>query len=259
MADHSTDQHELIDDYLLGNLSGDKLAACEKRLREDDEFAGKVRLHKLIMQEMAENEDDKIRDIISNADKEMDDPVIRHIPYLMYFSYAAAVLVFIALGVYLIFFYQPLPQKLFTEYFVPYDNDLIASPRSSEIPEQFSHFSEKAYDQILIGMKYYEKGDFEKASEILDNKLFNKTRDPELVFYLALSQLACGKTGEAIGNLESLSEHPDHLYRDEVTWYLALAYLNSGEENRTKELLQKISGTKNPYAQQAKELLKKLK
>ncbi len=258
MEDQSSLQHQLIDDYLLGNLSGNDLDAFEKRMKEDKEFAAEVYLHRMIVKGIRDQEEIGVRDIMNKADNEMDPPVIRWFSRYMYYSYAAVVLAFIALGIYLLFFFQPQSKELFTEYFVPYDNDFIAMARGQEIPEALAHFNDEEYGQILTAMNFYDKEEYSKTIKILENISLDNNKDPELIFYLAISQLENGQTSEAIENLKLLSGSSDHPYQDEATWYLALAYLNAGDKQRSKQLLNKISRSNTPFAQQAKELLREL-
>jgi len=253
MTDHSDRQYEHIDDYLLGRLSGDGLDAFENRMNEDDKFRQEVELHKKVMIGIIEHEEDKIRDLMLKADRELDDPVNRKIPVYKYFRLAAVVLLLISVGVFLIFYNTSTNEKLFSRYFDPYENDLVMSSRSDQMPDVLADLKPEQVEKIITGMKNYDRGKFEKASQYLDQD-FIKEKD-EIRFYLALSQLADGQDTQAINNLERLVKIPQFRYNKEVSWYLALALLKTEKEDESRTLLVQISKSNSPFSRKAKALL----
>ena len=81
-------------------------------------------------------------------------------------------------------------------------------------------------------------------------------------YYLAQSYMSRNNAINAIGHLEkAIKIAPDTRWENKVQWYLALAYLKTGQIQRAKTLLKEVVNNEqvNNYRQKATELIKKLK
>ncbi len=259
MAEKDNILHQQIDDFFAGRLSGEELASFEKNLKEDTDFASKVKMHKLIIRGIREFEEDNVLKLImQTADAELENISPPQISDRKLYLYSAAAIAIILTGIYFLFIFESQSQKLFKKYFTLYPNQISLS-RSIEIPEEFSHFSEKEYEMILNAMRYYDKGDYNKTCNILENLTLSTSKDPKVLFYLAISQMEEGKINMAIQNLKYLSEQPKHDFQPDAKWYLALAYLHEGQNNDASIILKQLSTARNEYTNKAEELLLKLK
>jgi len=72
-------------------------------------------------------------------------------------------------------------------------------------------------------------------------------------YYAGISYLEQERNADAIGKLESaVTKSTDESFRLKAEWYLALAYLRSGDITKVNELLTKISGNTNETAHKLK-------
>lgn len=258
MADDNIHTHELIDDYLLGKLEGKALDDFEKRLKKDKSFAKKVELHKLIIEGIIESEDQRIQDIMDQADEELAGPLKRKVLFLKNYRYAAFILVLLAIGAYFLFFNESKTERLFSEYFSPYKNDLITYTRGNKIPADFNELSQESYNKVVSGMKAYDNGQYKKAADLFGQVIEKYSSQPELIFYLSISQLEIDEPQKAVNNLFYLQNLPDFRYKYETVWYLALAYLKKGNKNEALIYLSKIP-EQSKYTKQASEIKQILK
>lgn len=96
----------------------------------------------------------------------------------------------------------------------------------------------------------YSKGEFEEAIQ-----LFKTTdRQSEAVkFYLGMSYMETQNISQAVATFSDLLPGSE-TYREQIVWYLSLAYLKQGKKENTIQLLSKIDENSFQY-EQAKELL----
>ncbi len=122
----------------------------------------------------------------------------------------------------------------------------------------------KPQDYVLIAksLGYFNSKEYSKAAENL-NDIFNKTKDEEVQYYLAISLLKSGNIDDAIVLLMNLNklidQNQDIKFTEEVPYFLSLAYIRNGEKGEAKELLNKLILSNNKYTDEAKEILKQIR
>ncbi|MEL7120873.1 MAG: hypothetical protein AAFO07_15580 [Bacteroidota bacterium] len=106
--------------------------------------------------------------------------------------------------------------------------------------EAINAFNKKDY---LLAEQYY-------------SQIENKTEEDNL--YTALSFLYNKKYAQGIPVLEVLERNPESKFQIEARWFLSIAYVLNGEEDKAKSLLQSISAEDWNY-KKAKKMLRSLK
>jgi hypothetical protein len=144
------------------------------------------------------------------------------------------------------------PEELFADNFKP-----DATPENTE-------------GNLEDAFTYYKNRDYTRAAAEFTNVDLNEgTRDLEpdtkltafyADYYGGISYLAQGVTGKAINHLKKAAAKSfSNLYRNKAEWYLALAYLKTGDTKHSKELLIKISADKSAaYKSKSEKLLDEL-
>lgn len=158
---------------------------------------------------------------------------------------AAAVLFLLALSVFSLFQSATTPEELFSQYYAPY-HDVITS--KSTVNNQ----------ELLNGLFYYNIGDYRQAINLFNQGLQHNPNDHDLLFYLAGSHLAIGEYKRAIAIYELL-HFVSLQYYSPVRWYLALSYLAGNKTAEASEMLESIRDEGGFYAEDAGEILRKLK
>lgn len=131
------------------------------------------------------------------------------------------------------------PGKLYREFYEPYANLLDplqkgSSPQSASISQLYE---QKRYQAVL-----------ERSPQ-----------DSLRLFYFGLTKLEVKETTDAIEILEQISKAPENRFSQAASWYLALAYLQDGNKDASKKVLNSICGQPNhSFKDAATELLSKL-
>jgi hypothetical protein len=129
-----------------------------------------------------------------------------------------------------------------------------------------------AFDQYENGSYNNARREFEEAIEVMKNLTGTRTPDSQLeekekkrvLFYAhyfkALSYLGEGKPAKAIPELKAIKSSPDGHWQGKKQWYLALAYLKTGEVKQAEALLRQVAANKaaGTYRQKAVKLNKSL-
>ncbi|HEX5153578.1 MAG TPA: hypothetical protein VFW07_19150 [Parafilimonas sp.] len=143
---------------------------------------------------------------------------------------------------------------LFAANFEP---DAVPAVTEGPLEDAFTYYADKHYS--------------EAAQEFSTAKLNSETRgleiNPKLIafyadYYAGISYLEQADNSNAILKLDSaVTKSPGEVFRIKATWYLALAYLKTGELAKANELLAKISQNKTEtvYRSKAARLLAALK
>lgn len=165
--------------------------------------------------------------------------------YIAWISAAAAVIIFI--GFYFIAksYSQTDHEQLFSEYFSPYQNLLTMKGDSANAGSDAMYF----YDMKM----------WDSANVCFNIAQAKKTDETALIFYHANALLAAGDSKVAIPYFELVVNGNDDRFRTQAKWCLALAYLQIGQTEKSKEILTKLQTNGDVYGKKAKELLKQIK
>ena len=110
-------------------------------------------------------------------------------------------------------------ETLFAEYFEPYPANMIKR-------------NTVKIDSSMLGYIAYEREDYKKAIELLSTQT-----DTISQFFLGVAYLGNGQAMEALVALDSF-DRQGVILEDQVIWYKALAHLKLGEIDKGKELLK---------------------
>jgi len=112
-------------------------------------------------------------------------------------------------------------------YMQPYEN-LISQNQTTQTP-------------LAIGMTAYDRKDYDKAAQQLQQHLTTKPNDVFAQLYLGISHTLNKKTNKAIQVLQPLTLS-DGIHTSASKWYLALNYIQIGNINEAKFLLLDLEG-----------------
>jgi len=132
-------------------------------------------------------------------------------------------------------------QKLFAEYFKPYPNVITTKGLNEEL--------------LSAGMFYYDMEKYDSAIIFYTKMLENNPQNKEVLFYKGICFLAMNKPDEAIESLNKVVSDEMAPYRNSGYWYLALAYLKAGNNQRSKEILSVIAEEESSHSKKAIKLL----
>jgi hypothetical protein len=103
-------------------------------------------------------------------------------------------------------------------------------------------------------MRPYDRNDFAEAEQRLAQFLEQNPGHAQAHFYRGVSLLLLGRTAEAIASLQTAIKHGPGGVSEEAHWYLALAYLKTGEPSKALGHLDAVVETSGKHHPQALQL-----
>lgn len=185
---------------------------------------------------------------IAEPDKEKQErKTIRIVIYSVVSIAAVMALFFIVRGVWQGRQYD----QLYATNFNAYTNDYLTTDGT--------YRGDAEIDSMQVSaMMAYEKKDFATAV-IHFARILSSTDNPEIRFYLAVSQLETGQIKEAQTNLHTLYLQPgEYRYYEQIRWYLALLHLKLHHKTEVKKYLNELIILEGKYWDKAKEVQKEL-
>jgi len=215
---------DLIDRYFDNSLSPKEQLLFNDLLQNSEDFKNEFVFQKDLKKVIALNQRENLKSTL----QQFEDNAIKNTKILFLskkWLIAASLALLIGLGFWFVkntYFISS--EKLFTQNFEPYRNIIqpIVRGESSNTIE---------YRAFLA----YENNDYHKAIN-----LFNSVNNQDATyvsFYKAMCYLSLDKTTEAINLLEPIIlssnlEEMDKKLSEKADWYLALAYLKTGENKK---------------------------
>lgn len=143
-------------------------------------------------------------------------------------------------------------QQLFAKNFKP---DITPKETQGILEEAFDHYKNGNYKSASREYK-----DAIELVESLETRMPEDNKSEEeksrLLFYAhyyhALSNMAEGKADIAISELKAIKQSPDKFWQNKLQWYLALAYLKSGQSEKAVLLLKQVADSKQAGEYQQK-------
>ena len=236
--------HDLIEKFLLDQLSSEEKDIFESRLQDPD-FSNELEIQADLMAALKSKGRDQIKsdlveieNRIAKPGAEISQPKIR---LGRIFAIAASIsIIFFAW-----YFYQgktPQEEQLFAKYFEPYPN--LVNPIDKSIgqpPSQGDPF------------RLYE---LEKYVEAIQQFGLDTSKSEAVYFYKGLSELALGNASEALSDLELIRDKGGTYYTT-AQWYKALANLKT-DGSSVFELLEYVeNNAKTDALKEKAEALKK--
>lgn len=158
----------------------------------------------------------------------------------------AAASIIVMFGLYFIFrsYQNPVNERLFSEYFSPYQNLLTMKG------DQDQALSEAMY--------FYDMKQWDSAAYYFDRTGSKDLDQSAISFYYGNVLLASGQTAEAEKLFLKIISGNDDRFLIQAKWYLALTYLKSGNTGKSVGILIELKSSQGVYGQRARELLNEL-
>lgn len=139
------------------------------------------------------------------------------------------------------------------------EESISVSVKADLSEEGFAAGPDKALLELEKGLEAYRKEAYTKAIPVL--KQYVKAQPmsnyvAKVQLYLAVSYLAEREAKNAIPILLGLEQNlPDPEYKEAIEWYLAKAYWQLNEKEKSKAILEKLAAQKSPYQMIARDIL----
>ena len=233
-------KEKLIEDYFLQNLSAEEKSIFDNLYKTNDAFKKEVQFQEQLRQGLYKIKSKPLKSHFKDIENNKQ---IKRRRRLLFYPAATILLM---LGLY--WFVMPQITKTNDELFLDYYNT----------PANISYSiarDDDSSNEIKTAFISYDKGDFEQSVALFE-KIISKSDNSELLFYYAISQLETNNLEQAILLFENHISHSDRL-QERSRWYLALAYLKKGDEDKAYEIAEKISNDSGHYNnEEASKLIK---
>jgi hypothetical protein len=242
------DNFKQIEKYLDGSMSSDEKKKFEESLTQDKNIAADLVFHQEINEAISDDDIVNFRQTVKNIiDQNMirSRPIKRPLTIAFKISLAAAVFLFLMVGLFRILTHHDLPE-LYSSFYEPYKTDI--STRTLEDSKK----------DIQLPYILYQNGDYEASYEILTNYLLSNSNDQSAHFYLGLNALELNRPDIAIEEFSFLEQDTLSPFELHARWYLTLTYLKTGDLTRARKLLHQLIEEKNIYTAKAKKIIRKL-
>lgn len=242
-----------IEAYLDDQLQGQDLVDFEAQLASDPEFAKQVDLHRSVQQAMSAHGEIAFAsnlaeigrqngNVAPNLSPPTPKPKMRLILGLV-----ASILLLFAIGWFLSVQLEKVqtPEDLFATYFEPYQGP----------PTFRGVVPESALNTALAP---YTDGDFQASLNQLMELDLQYPKNEQVMFYAGICELALDNPVAARNSFSQVLALPDQQSQVQTQWYLAMAWLHTGDGDQAKPLLLELEAFPNKYQTQAKEILAEL-
>ncbi|HMJ70795.1 MAG TPA: hypothetical protein VK508_17960 [Cyclobacteriaceae bacterium] len=238
------DDIELIDLFLEGKLSASEAGVVRKRIEEDKEFADLYQDLKYVIESTKVAGREDLLGYLKAAEPK-DEQKSNNIVWYWISGVAATIAIVLSL----FFFIGKGPsanpnEDLVASYFSPYPNVIVPVVRGER---EDSTARAKAF-------RDYELGNYESALRELTNI---DTSTPDDQFYMGVCALALKDYPAAVSHLKKYEGGES--FATQTRWYLALAYLGTGNVDMSRKYLSELARMDNNYSAKASELMTKLK
>ena len=244
--------------YLRGEMPANEKAAFKQELEQDPELEEAYQFHKQLAEGQAYQFKQEKKAMLQALEAEAAEPEAanprRKKRNPLYIGLATGVgAAAVALIVFL-FLPGKSAQELGKAYFDPFPDYTTETVRGGGT--QPSEESESIFDR---GMRAYRASEYSVAINRLQEAL-KKGKKPALShFYLANALMAKGKPDEALQHLAGLKPELRQDYQIQQQWYLALAYLQTGNEQKALPILNSLTEAEHfQHKRAAKKLRAKL-
>jgi len=111
--------------------------------------------------------------------------------------------------------------------------------------------AEKYAVDLTAALKFYRDEQYAEAAKALGTVTKAFPRGVEGQLYLGITQLQLNDAAEAVISLTTAQKLGGEQFRDDATWYLALAYYDAGDIQNATAQLQKLCEGSSNYAERA--------
>jgi predicted Zn-dependent protease len=251
--DRPDELQDIIDNHLLGRITPAEQKKLDEALAADPDLASDLDLEAEAIRAIDALGDQQLKTRLEGLEQRLKsqpldakpkEPTAKIIPFYRKntLAIAAAVLLLLAAGWFVLQsgdseFNAP---ATYAANFEPYRNIAVQLTRSAENPTP----EQEAYTA-------YENEDWSQAESLLANLPASDVNN----FYLAQVYLKQEKFPEATQLLNFLRKNDGFALHYAAEWYLAMAYLAQGDEDKALPLLKQISETPgHPFASQAADI-----
>jgi len=128
-----------------------------------------------------------------------------------------------------------------------------------EAPSAQRSLAYEANADYILGLKYYNAHDYKNAAFQFSKVLEINPDDMQTHMLSGVSNMEDKKYSEAERSFTTVIDDNNNLFIESASWYLALCYVKTEEQDKAHELLVSIRNEGGIYSRDAKKVIRRLK
>lgn len=226
-------KEELIIKYFNHQLAPDEQKLFDQWMKEDEDFKTQVNFESSVQEALKRNERAELKSFLQSVEVPLEKKNFKWI------AIAASFIGIVLISTFSIYYFsEKSSSNLYAEYFQPYPNEVAPVVRGQkENSDAFYAYEIEEYE--------------------LSAQLFENISEDYALLYGGISNLEIDQTQKAIEQFNDLILQ-NSKYQETAEWYLALAYLKNKDQQKSKEILNKIVENQQEFSNQAEKLLENL-
>ncbi|MEO1258788.1 MAG: hypothetical protein AAFZ15_08315 [Bacteroidota bacterium] len=228
--DHFEKRRQLMDDYIMGQLTEKDSIDFENELQSNEQFAADFELHKNMVAGIKALGNRELKNELKIIHQQVTKPTTRVRPIWYRYVAVASILVLIAAGIWVVN-QNNSNRDLFLEYYAPYKISLTVRG------EPNAALMKSAEDAYL-------NGDFKTAAFEIEN-ILKENYNSQLVLAAGIAYLEMDLYEQAIQKFNLLIDNNDEFLKDQAVWYLAMTMLRCNKRKEAGQYLEILAADKN--------------
>lgn len=238
-----------IERYNSGEMSESEKLWFQKELEGNEKLKNEVNLRKHTDEILKNQNVISLRNKLSNIEAQRKQAARPSGSKIRYIRYAAAIILFAAIGGSLLFTSRNLSnESIVKEYYKPYEPPTNSRSATSGANADFN-----------LALEFYNTHDYQRAAELFTKVLESKPNDMQIELLNGVSNFEEKKFPEAKQSFGKVIEDRNNLYIDQAEWYLALCFIETKDNSKARQLLKVIINEDGIYKSSAKKIIRDLK
>jgi TolA-binding protein len=239
-----------IERYIAGEMSDSEKIWFEKELDGNSKLIAEMKLRKNTDEILKKQDIISLRNKLSAIERAREEKFIRiNAQRKVFYGIAASIAALAIIGSVIISGNRNLSSgeiiERYSSEYVPTSGQRSAG---TEINDLFTQ-----------GLECFKNHDYKNAALFFSKVVENEPRDMYATLLNGISNFEESRYSDAKKSFGIVIDDNKNLYIDQAQWYLALCYLQTGENEKAGSLLQVIIDENGIYASQSKKILRKIK
>lgn len=233
---NSEGKYTLIEKFLAKEMQGEELKKFEDQLQNDVELKEELVLHRQLTETLKGERVHELRNVLKEVDKNWEAPSKKDSAKIVKFSFRRVLTIAAAVALFMISYQwftnsNLSPEEIYASNFETYP--MLLNQRSAEE----NTTSSVTYNNAIT---FYNKREYAQAEAAFEKLLQDQPDNISFQFYQANIFLASQNAADAIPVFQKILDGNNPLFEEQARWYLSLAYLQLGQKENAKALLEKI-------------------
>jgi tetratricopeptide (TPR) repeat protein len=239
-----------IEKYLAGELTGAEKEIFEKKIREDKSLQSEVNLRRRVDRIIETRDVQSLRNKLSVIEKSRVTKKRSLQPQFSTFLKYAAVFTGIVLiaGISLFSGTKLASDQIIDRYYKVYEP--VSGQRSEKVSSD---------EDFIVALSLYNTHEYGKAAIFFSKVLEKNPEDMQSELLNGLSNFEEKQYPEAKKSFGIVIEDNNNFFVETAKWYLALCYVETGENEKARQLLEVIAKEGGIYKKDATKIIRKYK